>query len=73
MSRNYPAVDVNAHDEPNLRNAPLCIRLVPALTGEARVLDSHGGVTASLKRAVELQAAAEGRSGQVVIDTVRTG
>ena len=31
------------------------------------------GVTAALKRAVELQPAAEGRSFQVVIDGERTG
>ena len=31
-------------------------------------LNSYGGLTAALKRAVELQPAAEGRSFQVVID-----
>ena len=34
---------------------------------------SDGGVTAALKRAVEVQPAAEGRSFQVVIDGERTG
>ena len=32
------------------------------------LLNSYGGVTATLKRAIELQPAAEGRSLQVVID-----
>ena len=45
-------------------------RAVP--TGDTALLNSHGGVTATLKRAVELQPAAEGRSFQVVIDGERT-
>ena len=46
-------------------------RAVP--TGETALLNSYGGVTAALKRAVEEQPAAEGRSFQVVIDGERTG
>ena len=34
----------------------------------AALLNSYGGVTATLKRAIELQPVAEGRSLQVVID-----
>ena len=42
------------------------------MTGEPALLNSYGGVTAALKRAVKLQPAAEGRSFQVVIDGKRT-
>ena len=41
-------------------------------TVDPALLNSHGGVTAALKRVVELQPAAEGRSFQVVIDGERT-
>ena len=46
-------------------------RAVP--TGETALLNSYGGVTAALKRAVEGQPTVEGRSFQVVIDGERTG
>ena len=52
--------------------APLCPRPVATFTGKARALDSYGGVTAALKRTVELKPTAEGRSFQVVIDGERT-
>ena len=44
-------------------------RAVP--TGDMALLNSYGGVTATLKRAVERQPAAEVRSFQVVIDGER--
>ena len=42
-------------------------------TGDTALLNSYGGVTAALKRAVEMQPAVEGRSFEVVIDGERTG
>ena len=42
-------------------------------TGDTVLLNAYGGVTAALKRAVEGQPAAGGRSVQVVIDGERTG
>lgn len=42
------------------------------LTGNKALLDSYGGVTAALKRAVGLQPVAKGRSFQVVIGGERT-
>ena len=45
----------------------------PGHSTDQGLLNSYGGVTAALKRAVEGQPAAEGRSFQVVIDGERTG
>ena len=59
VNRNFPAVDTTVHDEPIPRKAPLCPKLVAALTGKARVLDYYGGVTAALKRAIRRQPLAE--------------
>ena len=58
--RNSPTVDVPVHDEPIPRQAPLRPRPVTMLMA----LDSYGGVTAPLKRAIRWQplAAAEYRS-----------
>ena len=72
MASTNRAVDATVHNQPNSRKAPLCTRLVAALTGDTAVLDTYGGVTAALKRAVELQPAAEGRSFQVVIEGEHT-
>lgn len=55
-------------DEPDPRQAPLCLRPVATLTAKARALDSYGGVTAELKRAIEVQPAVEDGSSQVMID-----
>ena len=49
------------------------VQVDPGLSTDQGVLNSYGGVTAALKRAVELQPAAEGRSFQVVIGGERTG
>ncbi len=48
------------------------VRVDPGHSTDQGLLNSYGGVTAALKRAVELQPAAEGRSFQVVIDGERT-
>ena len=45
----------------------------PGHSTDPGLLNAYGGVTAGLKRAVEGQPAAEGRSFQVVIDGGRTG
>ncbi len=48
------------------------VRVDPGHSTDEGLLHSYGGVTAALKRAVELQPAAERRSFQVVIDGERT-
>ena len=47
-------------------------RVDPGHSTDQGLLNSYVGVTNALKRAVELQPAAEGRSFQVVIDSERT-
>ena len=42
------------------------------ITGNKTLLDSYGGVTAALKRAIELQPLAEDRPFRVVIDSYST-
>ncbi len=49
------------------------VRVDPGHSTDQGLLNSYGGVTAALKRAVERQPAVEGRSFQVVIDGERTG
>ena len=49
------------------------VRVDPGHSTDQGLLYSYGGVTAALKRAVELQPAAEGRSFQVVIDGESAG
>ena len=48
------------------------VRVDPGHSTHQDLLNSYVGVTVALKRAVELQPAAEGRSFQVVIDGERT-
>ena len=52
---------------------PVLVRVDPGHLTDQGLLNSYGGVTAALKRAVEGQPAVEGRSFQVVIDGERTG
>ena len=49
------------------------VRVYSGHSTDQGLLNSHGGLAAALKRAIELQPEAEGRSIQVVIDSVRTG
>ena len=49
------------------------VRVDPGHSTDQGLLNSYSTVTVALKRAVELQPAAEGRSFQVVIDGERTG
>ena len=48
------------------------VRVDPGHSTDQGLLHSYGGVTDALKRTVELQPAAEGRSFQVVIEGERT-
>ena len=54
MNRNYPGVNTCVREKPNPCKAPLCTRPVAVLAEDAAVLDTYGGVTASLKRTIEL-------------------
>ena len=54
-------------------NRTVFVRVDPEHSTDQGLLNAHGGVTAALKQAFELQPAAESRSFQAVIDGERTG
>ena len=54
------------------RATPLCPRPVATLTGKARALDFYGGVTAELKRTIELHPTVEDGFVKRMIDGYRT-
>ena len=68
-TRRYFALKPPIADE---ADRTVVVRVDPGHSTDPGLVNSFGGVTAALKRAVELQPAAEGRSFQVVIDGERT-